>query len=77
MAIRDNLMAVIDKKGASLQLLEIDPNTGMLSGNPDNIYSTPPNPAFVDFWDWETSDGSKHHEGFGAIITIVLLKFCV
>ena len=50
MAIRDNLMAVIDQKGASLQLLEIDSATGMLSGSPDNVYSTPPGPAFVDFW---------------------------
>ena len=61
MAIRDNLMAVIDQKGKSLQLLEIDPDTGMLSGHPDNIYPTPPSPAFVDFW--KTSYGSNHSSG--------------
>ena len=75
MAIRDNLMAVIDQHGDSLQLLEINPATGILSGNPDKIYSTPPGPTFVDFWG--TSDGSKHHAGFGAIIILVLFKFCV
>ena len=73
MAIRDNLMAVIDQRGDSLQLLEIDPATGMLSGHLDNVYPTPPEPAFVDFW--ETSGGSRHHAGFiSTIITLVLYK---
>ena len=57
------------------EVIEYQDATGMLSGHPDNVYSTPPGPAFVDFWG--TSDGSKHHAGFGAIITLVLLKFCV
>ena len=71
MAIRDNLMAVIDQKGNSLQLLEIDQATGMLSGRPYNIYPTPPEPAFVDFWNASygtnhgagTSDGSQKDPG--------------
>jgi len=51
MAIRDNMMAVIDKNGPTVQLLEIDTITGMISGNPDNVYTTPVSPSFVDFMD--------------------------
>ena len=50
MAIRDNIMVVIDKFGPTVQLLEIDA-TGMISGNPDNVYPTPASPSFVDFLD--------------------------
>jgi len=51
MAIRDNMMVVIDKNGPTVQLLEIDTTTGMISGNPDNVYPTPDSPSFVDFMD--------------------------
>ena len=51
MAIRDNMMAVIDKNGPTVQLLDIDTTTGIISGNPDNVYTTPVSPSFVDFMD--------------------------
>ena len=51
MAIRDNMMVVIDKFGPTVQLLEIDTTTGLISGNPDNVYPTPASPSFVDFLD--------------------------
>ena len=49
MAIRDTMMVVTDEHGDTVQLLEIDPTTGMLSGNPNNVYKTPTRPSFVDF----------------------------
>jgi len=51
MAIRDNMMVVVDKFGPTIQLLEVDTTTGMISGNPDNVYPTPDSPSFVDFMD--------------------------
>ena len=51
MAIRDSMMVVIDQYGDSVQLLSIDPSTGLLSGNPDHVWPTPPGPSFVDFMD--------------------------
>jgi len=51
MAIRDNMMVVVDKFGPTIQLLKVDTTTGMISGNPDNVYPTPDSPSFVDFMD--------------------------
>jgi len=52
MAIRDNLLVVIDQYGDSLEALTIDQATGLLmapEGN--NMYTTPSQPSFVDFMD--------------------------
>eukprot|EP00092_Neocalanus_flemingeri_P008116 GFUD01008756.1.p1 GENE.GFUD01008756.1~~GFUD01008756.1.p1 ORF type:complete len:351 (+),score=110.46 GFUD01008756.1:40-1092(+) len=47
MAIRDNLMVVIDQFGDSVQVLTIDQETGKLQGG--DLYTTPSQPSFVDF----------------------------
>lgn len=51
MAIRDNLMVVADQYGEAIQVLNIDPVTGML--NTDNMehntLAAPPGPSFVGF----------------------------
>jgi len=49
MAIRDNLMVVIDQFGDSVQVLTIDQETGKLEGG--QLYPTPSQPSFVDFMD--------------------------
>ena len=49
MAIRDNLMVVIDQYGDSVQVLTIDQETGKLKGG--DLYTTPSQPSFVDFMD--------------------------
>ena len=51
MTIRGDIMLVTDKVGSTVQLLEIAQDTGMLSGDPNKVYSTPTNPTFVDFMD--------------------------
>jgi len=51
MAIRDSLMVVADQYGEAIQVLNIDPVTGMLNtDNMDhNTFAAPPGPSFVGF----------------------------
>ena len=52
MAIRDNLLVVIDQYGDSLEALTIDQETGkVLAPEGNNMYATPSQPSFVDFMD--------------------------
>ena len=51
MAIRDNLMVVVDQHGDSGQWLQIDPGTGMVGSSEDWVFETPPGPSFIDFLD--------------------------
>jgi 6-phosphogluconolactonase len=48
-AIKDDIMLAADKNGDSVQVLTIDPNSGMLSAG--GVVETPSSPAFVMFYD--------------------------
>ena len=49
-AIRDNVMLVVDQHGDSLEVVKVDNDSGLLSST-GNIVSTPPQPSFVGFMD--------------------------
>ena len=49
-AIRDNVMVVVDQHGDSLEVIKVDNQSGLLSST-GNIVTTPPQPSFVDFMD--------------------------
>jgi len=49
-AIRDNVMVVVDQHGDSLEVIKVDNQSGLLSST-GNIVATPPQPSFVDFMD--------------------------
>ena len=59
MAIMDTRLVVTDQKGGTLQLLEINPATGLIGGNPGNVYKTPPEPAFVGFMTHEIENETR------------------
>ena len=50
MAIRDNVMVVIDQHGDTMELVRVDNETGMLSST-GKMVATPAGPSFVDFMD--------------------------
>ena len=47
-AIRDNVMLVVDQHGDSLEVIKVDNESGLLSST-GTIVSTPPQPSFVGF----------------------------
>ena len=49
-ALRDNVMVVVDQHGDSLEVVKVDNDSGLLSST-GNIVSTPPQPSFVGFMD--------------------------
>ena len=59
MAIMDTRLVVTDQKGGTLQLLEINPETGLIGENPGNVYKTPPEPAFVGFMTHEIENETR------------------
>ena len=50
MAIRDNVMVVIDQHGDTMELVRVDNESGMLSST-GKMITTPAGPSFVDFMD--------------------------
>ena len=59
MAIMDTRLVVTDQKGGTLQLLEINPETGLIGENPGYVYKTPPEPAFVGFMTFEIENATE------------------